>query len=420
MTILDAALDYRRRGCCVIPLGANKKPAVRWKRYQTHRPDDALIRKWFNSPRPGVAVIFGEVSGGLASRDFDEMAVYERWALDYPQLAATLPTVETRRGRHVYCTVDVDCERRFREALGKPNGRGAVTCLGGELRIGVGCYSVVPPSRHPEGHIYRWLLNVEHFPRVDLFDSGFTPCNREEQRVPKTVSDEGDVGGDGSMLNDEPLIDDDAPTTPIVPCLEYSLDSPDSLLHEQVALAIQRTLPTKTGRRHKQVFELCRELQAIPQFRGQSPKALRPVVREWHRRALPNIQTKPFDETWLDFAESWGRVKHPKGEEPIAMIFAKAAAMEPPPEALQFESPQVRELVGLCRELQVMAGRGPFYLSTRAAGGLLHVSHVNVSRWLRLLCLENVLREVSKGSVESGQASRYRYLGQISPSMDNT
>jgi hypothetical protein len=202
------------------------------------------------------------------------------------------------------------------------------------------------------------------------------------------------------------------PSTPTL-CLEYSLDSLDSLLQERVELAIERTVPTKDGRRHRQVFEFCRELKAVPEFRGRSPKAFKPLVREWHRRALPNMHTKAFEETWLDFVEGWAKVRNPKGEEPIAMMFSKVAAMEPPPEAAQFETPEVKLLVGLCRELQVTAGRGPFYLSTRAAGGLLNTSHVQVSRWLRVLCIEGVLREVSKGSVESGQASRFQYLGRI-------
>jgi hypothetical protein len=180
-----------------------------------------------------------------------------------------------------------------------------------------------------------------------------------------------------------------------------------------VELAIERTLPTKNGRRHRQVFELCREFQAISEFRGQSPKAFKPLVREWHRRAEPNIETKPFEETWLDFVEGWPKVRNPKGEEPLTMLFAKVAKMEPPPEALQFEIPELRLLVGLCRELQRLAGRDPFYLSTRAAGRLLSVSHVHVSRWLRLLCFEGVLRPVSKGSVETRKASRYHYLAPL-------
>jgi len=416
--LLTAALDYRRHGLCILPLGGDKKPAVRWKRYQTELPSEPTIQRWFERPRPGVAVVFGQISGGLASRDFDDMATYSTWARDYPSLAESLPTVETRRGRHVYCRIAAECERQFREAIGKPKGIGAVSCAGGELRIGIGCYSVLPPSVHPEGHIYRWLTPADDFPTVDLFNSGFRPCNREygeEQREPKTLEEGSEGLGDhGATLDQVDVATNDA--SPIVPtssCLEYSLASLASLLHEQVELAIERTVPTKGGKRHRQIFEFCRELQAIPEFRGRSAKAFRQIVREWHRRARPYVQTKGWEETWLDFVEGWGKVKNPKGEEPIAMLFAQVAAMAPPAEAEQFDTPEVKLLVGLCRELQRTAGKGPFYLSSRAAGGLLGRSHVQVSRWLRLLCMEDILQRVSKGSNATREASRYRYLVEI-------
>ena len=50
----------------------------------------------------GIGVVFGAVSGGLASRDFDTLDSYQSWAAEHRELAETLPTVETRRGRHVY------------------------------------------------------------------------------------------------------------------------------------------------------------------------------------------------------------------------------------------------------------------------------------------------------------------------------
>lgn len=398
--LLAAALDYRRRGLCIIPLGANKRPAVRWKRYQRERPSEATIRNWFDSPRPGMAVVFGEVSGGLASRDFDDMSTYESWARECPGLAETLPTVETRRGRHVYCTVAGACERAFRAAIGKPNGIGAVKCAGGELRIGVGCYSVLPPSIHPEGHVYRWLTSFEHFPAVDLLDSGLATIAGKHDDVAPAVAASCDQTDLGTLITHSP------------PCLEYSLSSLSSLLHGQTELAIQRTVPTTNGKRHRLVFEFARELKALAEFRDKPVTAFRSILREWHRRALPYIQTKAWEETWIDFVEGWAKVRNPKGEEPLTMLFTEVAKMPPPPEADQFDTPELKLLIGLCRELQRAAGSGPFYLSTRAAGGLLQRTHVQVSRWLKLLCVENILLLVSKGTVASGEASRYRYLGR--------
>ncbi len=103
--ILQAALDYLGRGWSLIPMrmGDGKKPAYKWGPYQTKRADESQLWEWFgNSSSYGLAVVFGTVSGSLGARDFDEMDAYNRWAAENPELARTLPTVATNRGRHVY------------------------------------------------------------------------------------------------------------------------------------------------------------------------------------------------------------------------------------------------------------------------------------------------------------------------------
>jgi len=105
-TLLEVVLEYHRRGWCIIPIKTGTKlPACRkWKGFQTERPTEATLRRWFrNRADRGLAVIMGEVSGGLVCRDFDKMDSYQQWADEHPDLALTLPTVATARGRHVYC-----------------------------------------------------------------------------------------------------------------------------------------------------------------------------------------------------------------------------------------------------------------------------------------------------------------------------
>ena len=106
MVTLTDALSYSALGWCVIPMKmATKTSAIRWKRFQTRRPSDEQLGKWFNSEHAyGQAVNFGETSGGVASRDFDEMAAYEHWAADHPDLAKTLRL--SRRGAVVTSIAD--------------------------------------------------------------------------------------------------------------------------------------------------------------------------------------------------------------------------------------------------------------------------------------------------------------------------
>src|SRR5262245_58891198 len=100
------ARSYLDRGWSVIPMRmADKKPYCRWKPYQTARPTIHDLDRWFERRHAdlGIAVIFGAISGGLASRDFDDMESYTRWANSHQDFAQRLPRVATYRGMHVYC-----------------------------------------------------------------------------------------------------------------------------------------------------------------------------------------------------------------------------------------------------------------------------------------------------------------------------
>jgi len=144
--LLEYALAYGGRGWSVVPVrfaGGKKRCAVRWKRYQDMPPPEKTLRRWFGDGKyPALAVVLGPVSGHLACRDFDQPGAYEAWAQQNPALAATLPTVRTRRGYHVYFTADVEKTILFTD---------------GELR-GARSLCVLPPSGHPEGGAYKWSV----------------------------------------------------------------------------------------------------------------------------------------------------------------------------------------------------------------------------------------------------------------------
>jgi hypothetical protein len=140
-----------------------------WKRFQTTRPSESELRAWFARDRYALAVVLGSVSGGLVCRDFDAMEAFDAWAAEYPKFAKELPTVETGRpGRHVYCRADVDQVRQVSRS-----GGGIIDLGDGELR-GSGGYCLLPPSRHPSGHNYRWLVPLRApIPFLDLNSCGF-------------------------------------------------------------------------------------------------------------------------------------------------------------------------------------------------------------------------------------------------------
>ncbi len=165
MNLLDAALAYAARGWSVIPVLAGlKRPAIRWKIFQTLRAGEAELTRWFGRDRGWqVGVVSGRVSGDLVVRDFDELEAYRRWAQAHPELAAALPTTATPRGRHVFFRA---ADLRFR---GLPDG---------EYR-GTGHYTLLPPSRHPNGPSYKWLIDLPagELPLIDPIEAGLLPAD---------------------------------------------------------------------------------------------------------------------------------------------------------------------------------------------------------------------------------------------------
>ena len=402
---LHSAVAYQALGWSIIPIRSrDKKAAVKWKPYQEQRADDTALRRWFgNGSAYGMAVVLGEVSGGLVCRDFDDMAAYDAWAATYSELAKTLPTVETGRpGRHVYALASPD-------QIQELTGGGTVTFADGELRAGGG-YCVLPPSIHPSGRSYRWLIEPDDAVlEIDLLNSGFLPCNREDRENVE------DTGGQKTLSVSVSTV----PSLPSAPSLlhEDSTNQQDGTLDEQIQNAIASAMLTGSGQRHRMVFELARAIKTIPALADAAFDELKPIVQRWHTLAKSRMRTKAFEESWFDFCEAWPKVKFPKGKEPIVMMFSQAIENELPEVAKQYEQQELRQLVALCRELQRADGTAPFFLAARTAGGLLDVTHTTAWRWLRGLQHDGILKEVEKGNQATRKASRYRYLAPLRESI---
>ena len=94
----------------------------------------------------------------------------------------------------------------------------------------------------------------------------------------------------------------------------------------------------------------------------------------------------------------------------MGLMLERAVTTDLPTVALQYEQPELRMLVALCRELQRAAGDGPFWLACRTVERLLGVGRVTAWRWLGLLVDDKILYLVEKGDRRTGRASRYVYI----------
>lgn len=365
--LLDAALTYANRGWSIIPT-TGKRAAVTWKHFQERPADDVTLRQMFGGQGiTGMAVILGHVSGDLACRDFDLQASYDHWATSHPALASSLPTVATARGRHVY----------FRG----PDGFSKLD--DGEYRGTVGQYVLLPPSRHPAGTSYRWLVPLPdgELPVIDPAREGL--CNTA------SAADTANTANTWHMLE--------------APAVLQAIED-----------AINATQPSTEGQRNNRIFLLARHVKAIEMLRDADFSTLRPIVQEWHRRAFQVIGTKPFLETWCDFVRAWKRAKVPAGDKPVQRAFelAKQAVESDPPLAVLdlYGSGPIVMLATLCRELQRIAGAMDFFLDCRTAGHLIGVDHSTAWRYLDVLCADGVLVAGCKGSRATRKASKYRYI----------
>jgi hypothetical protein len=142
--LLDAALDYHQRGFTILPATGKRPKLQTWKEFQTARPSESVVRDWFTLPDvTGIAVLLGNASGGLHCRDFDSAPAYYRWAGDHADLARILPTSQTGKGNHVFLRWETEAYAKYDD---------------GEYRGTRGHYIIAPPSLHPDGGKYRWLI----------------------------------------------------------------------------------------------------------------------------------------------------------------------------------------------------------------------------------------------------------------------
>lgn len=129
-------------GWALLPAKGKRPHVRRWERFQREQPCPKELADMFSVPGcTGLCVVAGAVSGGLVVRDYDQPDAYRAWAAGHADLAASLPTVQTARGYHVYFCGDV--ER-------------IITLPDGELRGGG--ISLLPTSYHPSGTRYVWTV----------------------------------------------------------------------------------------------------------------------------------------------------------------------------------------------------------------------------------------------------------------------
>jgi hypothetical protein len=357
-------------GATIIPIrSGTKKPAVRWKEYQSRTPSPRTLRRWFRQPGvSGLAVIHGSASSDLACRDYDVKESYDRWTADHPRLAKTLPTSISARGAKVYFRMESEMYRRL------PDGE-----LIGDRRH----YSIVPPSIHPSGTSYTWAVPfITLPPYLDPVEVGLVPpAELEHNDYPFSIR----IGESGHR-DKEGLRDG-----------VYGCGT------DEIEMAIRNSLPTGYGERHHCLFRLARRLKAIAFCAVAKAEELLSVVQRWHHEALPHIRTKDFGESWKDFISAWGLVRSPGEGEILVGI----------KEWVQSRTDDLLMRLELaCEVMPSRQGGQPFFLACRTAAALTGTSKTYAAKLLKQLVDASVLTVEEASDRKQRKAVTYRYAAR--------
>ncbi len=169
---------YQQQGLSFFPLPYGKKEAaISWKCYQERKPTYAEISTWFkNEHKSNIAVVCGQVSGGLVILDSDSMDRFYELAnivcekLDIIDILDFTRVSQTAKGCHIWLFVsELVSSVKFPKLDIKAEGG----------------YIVAPPSLHPSGSVYKFANPNITIKRINtLLDIGLDINQKPSEAAP--------------------------------------------------------------------------------------------------------------------------------------------------------------------------------------------------------------------------------------------
>lgn len=128
----------------IIPVGEDKKPVIEWKKFQTEKPTDEDLKKWFDGETPAnIGIVTGKISG-ITVVDVEEGG-------EWKHLPRTATVATGGGGYHLYY--------KYAEGVGNSVRVAPLTDIRGD-----GGYVVAPPSLHKSGKNYEWIIKEAEQP----------------------------------------------------------------------------------------------------------------------------------------------------------------------------------------------------------------------------------------------------------------
>ena len=177
------ACKYVKLGWSVIPIEAGeKKPLVKWEKYQRERATEDQVKKWWKSyPNANIGIVTGIISDIIVI-DIDSDAGKEGYIAKFNELHHTI-SQKTGKPKALQLFFRHPKDQKYHNKAG----------LLPEVDVRAdGGYVIVPPSIHPNGKTYEWIIDPIDMGLDDLLD---LPEDIKIQLITKTENRSKNIEG---------------------------------------------------------------------------------------------------------------------------------------------------------------------------------------------------------------------------------
>lgn len=159
MNLPTYACEYAKLGWSVIPIEPRgKKPLVKWEKYQKERATEDQIKQWWTKyPNANIGVITGIISEIIVI-DIDSKKGEEEYIAKFNELHST---ISQKTGKP-------EATQKLFKHPGDHTYHNMARLLPDVDVRADGGYVVVPPSIHPNGTQYKWIIDPTEMGLDDL------------------------------------------------------------------------------------------------------------------------------------------------------------------------------------------------------------------------------------------------------------
>ena len=174
MDLVTYACSYIKLGWSVIPIEPRgKKPLIKWEKYQKEKATEDQIKKWWvKYPNANIGIITGTISEIIVI-DIDSAKGQEEYTVKLGELHNTI-SQRTGKKDALQLFFKHPRDRKYQ------NKAGLLPDV--DIRADGG-YVIVPPSIHPNGKTYKWVIDPIDMGLNDLLD---LPEDIKTQLISKT------------------------------------------------------------------------------------------------------------------------------------------------------------------------------------------------------------------------------------------